>query len=369
VPPPPGAPSIATIDPSSGLTTEVTPVRITGANFHLSLVTDLDHDTTEIETARASIGTMPLDGVVWRGEGLVEATVPAGTPVGTYDVTVTVGARTATLPGGFTVLPEVDVPLGPFGPPTIIAELADVAVDDDPTITADRLELFFNSDRAPGPGGGDIFVTTRASVSAPWGTPTVVPELSSTSGETTPKISSDGLTIYFASDRLGAGYDLFVSTRASRTSAWSTPSAVVELNTAFRETGASMSPTELSLVLTSDRDGNTDSYLATRTSPTAAWSTPVAIAEANSPGYEADPCLTHQDRVLVFESDRPGSDGLGDLYIATRASSAVPFDPPVPLTELNSPTYEEDAFISDDLHYVLFSSYRSGNWEIYEASR
>jgi len=369
--PAPGSPSIASIDPSSGENTVDTPVRIQGSGFHLGLSTDFDHDTTTIETASASIGTMPLAGLALRGDDLVEGTVPSGMPLGTYDVTVTLGTRTAVLPGGFTVGAEV-LPTAPWGPPTLITELSSPATEDDPSITADRLELFFNSDRVGSLGGADIWVTTRASTADRWGTPSLVPVVNSTYTETTPKISSDGLTLYLSSDRPGGTSienDVWVASRADRTAAWSTPVLVPELCSLASDTGANMSTSQLTVVLQSTRNGTGDIFIATRASVADAWSPPQPIDSISTGGYEADPCIAHQDRVVVFVSDRPDGPGPGDISIATRASAALPFDPPVLIPELNTPADEEDPFISDDLRYIMFSSSVSGDFEIYEASR
>ncbi|HUS33434.1 MAG TPA: hypothetical protein VMZ53_33260 [Kofleriaceae bacterium] len=369
--PPAGAPSLASITPASGFTTEETAVRLQGV-FHLALSADLDHGTTDIEQCSASIGTTPLANVAWRSEQLIEATVPAGMPLGVYDVTVTCGARVTTLPEAFTVLPE-GLPTQPFGAPTLVAAIASpTSLEDDPSITADRLELFFNSDRPGSLGGADIYVTTRATPSDAWTTPVAVPVVNTAYSETTPKISADGLTLYFSSDRPGgtnANYDVWVSTRPSRTGAWSAPTWVPELSSVASDSGANPTSSMLALVLCSDRDGAGDLYVAKRAALGDPWGAPSALVEVNSAEGDADPTLAHGDRVIVFISARPGGLGGNDIYMATRSSAAAPFDTPVLLPELNSAMQEEDPYISDDLRYILFTSTRSGDFEIYEASR
>src|SRR5262245_48718825 len=110
----------------------------------------------------------------------------------------------------------IDVDALPWQPPTrVILVLPAAGAVDDPTLTDDRLELYFNFQ-------ADIFVATRASVGAPWSAPVRVAELSSTANETTPEITGDGLTIYFASDRVGTlgGEDIWIATRRARGQAW-----------------------------------------------------------------------------------------------------------------------------------------------------
>src|SRR5262245_946591 len=116
---------------------------------------------------------------------------------------------------------DAAVPLGPWSAPTPI-EITPVD-DDDPTATGDLLELYFNRTN-------DIYVTKRASLTDPWGAPVAVAELNTGNTETTPEVTYDGLTIYFASSRAGSlgGNDIWRSTRTSRTVPWSTPVHVNE---------------------------------------------------------------------------------------------------------------------------------------------
>src|SRR5262245_28394490 len=72
---------------------------------------------------------------------------------------------------------------GPFGTPTLVSNLSDPSYDDDPTLTADLLEIYFNSLRAGGPGLGDVWKATRASPTFPFGTPVPVTQLNSPSVE------------------------------------------------------------------------------------------------------------------------------------------------------------------------------------------
>ena len=71
-------------------------------------------------------------------------------------------------------------------------------------ISADGLSLFFSSNRPGGFGAMDMWVTTRASASEPWGVPVNLgPEVNSSGWEFGPVISPDGFSFYFGSDRPG----------------------------------------------------------------------------------------------------------------------------------------------------------------------
>jgi hypothetical protein len=59
-------------------------------------------------------------------------------------------------------------PKTPFGKPQPVTELNSAWTEDDPTISADGLEIFFTS-RRPNQAKEDIWTATRADRTAPWG--------------------------------------------------------------------------------------------------------------------------------------------------------------------------------------------------------
>ncbi|MFC1795122.1 LamG-like jellyroll fold domain-containing protein [Planctomycetota bacterium] len=72
------------------------------------------------------------------------------------------------------------------------------AYENGPSLSADGLALFFNSNRPGGYGLDDLYMTTRATINDPWGIPVNLgPTVNTVYGEVTPCISADGLTLYF----------------------------------------------------------------------------------------------------------------------------------------------------------------------------
>ena len=105
-----------------------------------------------------------------------------------------------------------DAPVAPFMGAMPIGLAQDpLVIDDDPTLTADLLELYFNR-------LGDVYVARRTAVGAAFSTPVRVNEVSRASDETRPEITGDGLYMLVASDRPGGvgGHDIWMSSRASR---------------------------------------------------------------------------------------------------------------------------------------------------------
>jgi Tol biopolymer transport system component len=81
-----------------------------------------------------------------------------------------------------------------------------------PALSTDELEMFFSSDHG---GQRDIWRTTRASTSDAFSPAVQVPELSSAGEEFDPELSSDGATIWLSSDRAGGtGHDIYVAERS-----------------------------------------------------------------------------------------------------------------------------------------------------------
>jgi beta-lactamase regulating signal transducer with metallopeptidase domain len=190
-----------------------------------------------------------------------------------------------------------------------------------PNISANGLELYFYSDRPGGEGNRDLYVTKRANISAPWGIPVNLgPTVNSSSWDSTPNISSDGLWLYFCSDR-GGGYgsgDIWVTTRPTVSDPWGIPSNLgPTVNSAYVDGGTSISANGLWLFFGSDRpggEGYSDLYVTTRASVNDAWGTPVNLGPTvNSPYLDAAPNIWSVGLSLYFHTGRPS--GSGDINL------------------------------------------------------
>jgi hypothetical protein len=123
------------------------------------------------------------------------------------------------------------LPDGTFGNARPVPELNSSTGDQRPQIRFDCLEIFFFSNRpgsmlnSSGTSSIDIWVATRNSVEDPWDTPVPLgPAVNSPFQDFQGHLSSDGLTLYFASTRPAldadgkqipgcGGFDLYKSTR------------------------------------------------------------------------------------------------------------------------------------------------------------
>jgi hypothetical protein len=269
---------------------------------------------------------------------------------------------------------DAAIPLGPFSEPHLIEPLSDpLAGDADPSMTDDALELYFSSNRT-GSAGTDIWLSERESVDDPWGDPHPVTALNSGDAELDPEVSFDGLTIYFNSTRVvegtQGGFDLFYSTRLTRDDDWAPPHLVPNVNSADSDMGAVMNQAGTVLVLHRSGVHDLDLYIAERQSPEADWSMPTRIDGIDTDFQEADPWLSADGLTLYFNSNRTGGSGDSDIYRTSRlTTSSNLFALPDELDEVNSELHEANVALARGGRYLVMSSGRSGDHELWEASR
>lgn len=103
---------------------------------------------------------------------------------------------------------------GSWGLAAPVAELNSAASDNRPNVRKNGLEVVFDSNRAGGSGGQDIWTATRASVAEPWLTPINLAVLNTSAGELRASFSWDGSTLYFGRSPGPVGSsDLLFTTR------------------------------------------------------------------------------------------------------------------------------------------------------------
>jgi len=245
--------------------------------------------------------------------------------------------------------------------------------------SADGLTMYFSSAHRPGTVlNWDIWVATRDTIDDAWTTSVNLgPTVNSFWLESAGSISSDGLQLYFTAyeDRPG-GYglqDLWVMSRATPDDPWNEPVNLGStINGSFRDFGPSISSDGLELYFASDRPGGYGSYdiwVSTRTTTNDTWTEPTNLGPVvNSSDGETYPCLSDDGRLLLFnEPDdpatpkRPGGYGGSDNWMTTRASVSDPWAAPINLGPIvNSPSNDGQAALSHDGSTLYFSSTRPG---------
>ncbi len=249
-----------------------------------------------------------------------------------------------------------------------------------PALSTNGRSLYFVSDRHGGLGSNDIWVSHRTS-DGQWGAPVNLgPSINSASDENNPTLSLDGHLLFFDSNRLGGHgrLDIYVARRNNPNDelGWGAPvnlgplvntdladrgpdhvavspgapamlyfsrglglqfsdlyavpitrdgeaagpaEPLVQLNAIGAVTDApSLSNNAKQIFFWSNRNGGGDIWMSTRSSPIHAWFSPENLGPpVNTAFAEERPELSHDGRLLLFDSTRPGVGGQ-DIWLSIR---------------------------------------------------
>jgi hypothetical protein len=261
------------------------------------------------------------------------------------------------------------------------------------SISADGLMLYFTSDRPDGYGGADIWVTRRPTIVDDWGIPeNLGTPVNTSQHELFSCISTDGLELYFDSHNRPGGYgsgsyayDIWVAKRPTRNDVWGIPINLgTTVNTGGVEGAPRLSADGLELYFTDyNRAGGygiDDIWVTRRATKNDPWEQPINLgAVVNSSSSEDHPFLSEDGLALFFSEDRghplrPGGFGNGDMWVTIRSSNSEPWGTPVNLGPIvNSTSLDGAPVISPDGFTLYFSSERPGGFggawgDIYQAS-
>lgn len=181
-------------------------------------------------------------------------------------------------------------------------------------------------------------------------------------------LSADGLRAMVETDRPGGrgGRDIFLLQRPTVQSSF-TSYGPMGFCGEHDEAGANLffEPNG-PLSFSSNRAGGAGGHDLYATNGITIVGSPTGL---NSPWDDTDPALTTDGLEFFFTSNRPGSLGGKSIWHSSRASVNDAWGSPVALTGIDSANHEQSPSISDDLLWIFFSSNRSGNYDIYAASR
>ena len=208
--------------------------------------------------------------------------------------------------------------------------------------------------------------------------PVPVAAVNTSFNELEPILSTDGLTLYFSSSRDG-NPDSFVATRTSRAAAFGGVVKNLEISTSDGdETRFAPAANGLEAYLAAKRPGGlggSDIWIATRASTSSPY-TPASFKLAtglSSALNDFDPYPSADGLRLYFIVEDFAS-GLGgyDIVVASRASPQGAFSAPVALAGVNSALHDDNPALTADERVILFGSLRpggAGSKDIYYAVR
>lgn len=274
--------------------------------------------------------------------------------------------------------------LNPFTLKGAVADINDPVYDDwMPHLRDDGLELFFASNRPEAANDTvldwNIWVSTRATPTSAWTAPTPVTALNGPDYDWNPVLSDDGLTIYFGR---GLG-EVWSATRSSiHVQIWTSIARVDALNTLGYDTRPSdvrrLPDGSETLTLLSNRPGGLgtagsdyDLWIATRANAQSAWTIAHGGAALNSTAWDTEATITADTLSMYLQSKREG--GVYRLFEATRASTADPFAVTSIALEFlptDGTTQLTQPHFSADAKTLYFGHrVAGGSWDIHYATR
>jgi Tol biopolymer transport system component len=233
-----------------------------------------------------------------------------------------------------------------------------------PIQSPDGLSLFIATNRPGGLGGQDIWVARRESKDAPWGAPEPLGEPVNSSANDFCPSPVPGHGLFFVSERAGGG-DIFFT--RFKDGAWEEPQNLGNnINSPFGEASPSYFEDESGhavLYFSSQRPGgfepggtDSDIYFSVDFGPAQ------LAPGLNTAVHDFRPNVRKDGREIVFDSNRvPGSGGQ-DIWTASRETTADDWTSPTNLGPLiNSEANETRASLSRDGLTMVFGSNRPGS--------
>lgn len=205
-----------------------------------------------------------------------------------------------------------------------------------------------------------------------WGEPVPLDEVNTAVHDKAPFLSYDGLTLYFSRDNVPGGFArIYQATRASLFEPFDSGQEI----TTVTEAGAHVahpwvSPDELRMYYYSTSGSRRRLRIAERPSRAAVWMPGDYISELNFLGDVANPALTADELVIVFDGlSFEGGQGDRDLFMASRSEIGQPFTDVTNLTLLNTSGPDGHAALSPDGLTLYFASSPTGVSQIFRTTR
>lgn len=203
-----------------------------------------------------------------------------------------------------------------------------------------------------------IFSASAVRNPVPFSPDRLGPAINSPVPEYLPSLSADGRTLVFTRV-VDNQEDFFVAYREDTGAPWQPAQPLSDLNTPLNEGAHCLSADGSTLVFTAcnrpDGKGSCDLYISVfgrgQWTPPQNLGTPV-----NSEGYETQPSISADGRVLIFTARRPGGFGNNDLWQSEKDSNGVWGKPHNLGPVINTPEDEQAPFLHPDGQTLYFMS-------------
>jgi hypothetical protein len=259
-------------------------------------------------------------------------------------------------------------PRDAFAAPVSVAGLE--SVDGTARFTEDELHVVFSNRSAD--GWVDLYEAERASIAEAFGAPKKIAGLGGTGARMFPALAKDDRTLWFAFMQVtddGPHVDIFASSRADATAPFGEAKPVTALNV-FRENTTPFAAKHAPEVWFA-AGPNAGAYAIFRSKldgDTAGRA--LQVPELDTIYAEAAPVLSNDGLVVYWSSTRPdgGAKGDHDVWYATRSDTASRFGTARNVESVNTTELEYPAWLSPDM-CRLYLVRGAGPTQLFVASR
>ena len=268
----------------------------------------------------------------------------------------------------------------PFGPPERLPEPVNLGHRiHSPFLSDDGLTLIVGSAQPGSKGESDLWMFRRSAIDKPFEGPLEIgAEINTSQEDSSVCLSSDGLTLWFATNRASGNLDLWTATRSRLDEPFRDPQPLpgpVNHPQQFDFFPRLVGDGRALLFTTTDLDRRNHVMLCTRPDVQSDFGQPVELSRKLSVGQIG--AITVADRsTLIFDSLRPGGHGGSDLWMIRRVKKSSPRPPivenyelqfvPATLVEVDSlkldPTgsHTQEAWVTPDMPEIKNSTHVFG---------
>jgi Tol biopolymer transport system component len=265
-------------------------------------------------------------------------------------------------------------PMSAFGAPVVVPGLSSTTRDDGLSLSPDTLTAYFSSFRGTSGVVDNIYTASRAAADQTFGSIALITSVMGASGvDFAPRISPDGLRLYFASTRAGTNAHIFLAARTSLLTDFAPASQVAMVNSTADDRDEHVTADEKTIVFASTRtptSGALDLWIAERPG-TGSFGAPTRIAELATASNEFLPVLSDDKLTLYFGSDRTIAPAKGgnDIWVARRSTPTGTFGAAQNVAELNSAMDDYPEWLSPDGCTLYIASGPATATHFYQATR
>jgi hypothetical protein len=247
-----------------------------------------------------------------------------------------------------------------LGPETPLTGVNSNAMDRDVFVTLDETQLYFSHANPD----ADVFLATRASTAAPFGT-AVMTTLSSADSEGKFSLTEDGMIAALSATELGGPFNVVLYQRDSATSFTRLGLVGVASNNGKNNYDAYLTPDAKRLYWAPVTPNMNDQQitLASRPSTAVVFAMDHVLTELGSPA--SDPAPSYDETVLLYSTQADN----GSIHYATRPTASGAFTPVGLVPTINTVTGNEaDPHLSKDACHVYFARFSATtDWDLYVA--